>query len=368
MLIEFISGLIQMAEISSNANTKSVNLFSLLKILETTTTNVFRVYYFWNCLEAHFKSLAKSQFAPLRSLSITAMTCLIISVFSYRRGGSWRNTELYNWQEDRWQAVVLGAYKEVLHEESVYDVVSNLCPLVENAYAQMSQEGWQAVLSTLENAFRLVSADKLSLAYFKECTKEVFKCLEYIYNTSLHKMSLANIESMINIIDYFAGLKEDLSVSLMAVSFLHSIADYMAQQVQSAGPGKEKVSELWTHLFSKLKHIGTDERRELRSAGFKTLEQIMTNHGTSLSTTVWYYALVDIPNQFLEFLRVNYISRVRSKDEQTKDASNSEGENIEDVDLDVGEEGAWEESITMFYSSFVRIFAAFCSHEEATTM
>eukprot|EP00826_Nyctotherus_ovalis_P022112 TRINITY_DN17241_c0_g1_i2.p1 TRINITY_DN17241_c0_g1~~TRINITY_DN17241_c0_g1_i2.p1 ORF type:complete len:197 (+),score=27.64 TRINITY_DN17241_c0_g1_i2:150-740(+) len=175
----------QIAEVSNNANIKSVNLFSLLKILETTTTNVFRIYCIWSCLESHFKSLAKSQFAPLRSLSITAMTCLIISVFSYRRGGSWRNTDLYNWQEDRWQMVVLSVYKEVLYEESVYDVVSNLCPLVENAYAQMSQEGWEAILSTLEKALCLISIDKLSLAYFKECTKEVFKCLEYIYNLSL---------------------------------------------------------------------------------------------------------------------------------------------------------------------------------------
>jgi len=282
-----------------------------------------------------------------------------MSAFNYQRGGSWRNNKFPDWLNDQWQVVMLNMYMEDLAEnniECIYDVVSNLRPLIENSYAQVSKDGWTIILEILERVVSMISSNNLSSAYSKESAKEAFKCLEYIYNTSLYKIPLTDIGNLITIIDYFAALKDDLNTSLIAVNLLHSVADYMAQQV------KEK-NELWTLLFSKFKRIGADERRELRSAGFKTLEQIMVNHGKILPSTTWYYALIDIPIQFLEFLKVNYLSRIRNKEEL-----HSGGENIEDVDLEAEEENAWEESITMFYSSFIRILTTFHSYEEGTLM
>lgn len=357
-LTAFVGGLgdltIQSLELASKGpeakDARRVNAFTFLKLLETVVANISRIHYIWDYLDAHLEFLASLKIPALKALSIGSMTYLITSIFDYRKEKMWREIDYPKWSKNKWQTIVLSPLANSLFigdPECTYEIIHNLRHIIENCGPYIVREGWEVILRIIESVISPIASSTTPSAYTVERTEQAFKCLEHICHNSLHKVHVLNFETLVAVIYHFTTLKGSLNTSLLAVAFLHNVADYVSQQ-QLMGRLKdfpeEKVNELWMKLLGKLKEIGMDRREELRSAAYRTLEQIMADHSSCLSTPVWTHALASLLPELLSFAERNYFA-LGSK------SAERDGNKYEDQK---NRKHAWEESIAVLYTSFGR--------------
>jgi len=377
---------------------KKFNLFGLSKMLETSIANAFRIHHIWGYLGAHLEFLANSRFIQFRSLAINAITCLIINVFDYRKDKQDQKSEISKgakWESNEWQALVLTPLMNAVvggHTECIREVTVSLKFIIENCGPYIAKEGWEVVLGIIEKIINPVPQQASPTLDTKERIEQAFNCVEHICHNSLHRIHISNIASLLAIIYYFTTLRNNLNISLLAVAFIHNIADYICQQQISgkfATLTEEKVNEIWLNLFNHIKEIGSDERGELRHAAYRTFDQIMNAHAEILPLHVWNYCLIELCSQLLQFVKIHYFACTRGgsylqtmgvasaistpkfvePEKKSKSVMKFDEETIaKNNEEQKVKEKTWEESVTVLHSSIVRVIRKLYSIEDTKNM
>ena len=361
-MVEFVIALGRLMANSLEV-TRRPNLFGFIKLLETSIANTFRVHCIWEYLQANFKLLSILQGAEYSLLSMCAMACIIISTFNYRKDNA-AKINIPGWNKSEWQIALLTPLKSMLTSDCANEIAHNLLHIIENCGPNISREGWKIILEILEKFTTSFNfKESLSSKYSKRLDF-VFKCIENICHNSLYKIHISSIESFIGIICYFTALREDLNTSLLSVSFIQNVADYMSQQ-QLVGnlvnTLQERISEIWISLFNRLKDIGIDDRGELRHAAYRTLNQIVEIHMKELTPRVWSYILLSLSFQLLEFVTTSYFDYPNADDkEEVKviEERNKEDKLIKEI----------EESVKVLYETLVRIIRTLYSIENSISL
>ena len=380
------------AKIVEFKDLKKLNLFGLTKMLETAIANAFRIHNIWEYLAAHFELLANSKFIQFRPLAINAITCLIINIFDYRKDKAVSvGAKATKWEGNDWQSMVIMPLMNAVNggsPECIREVTTSLRDIIENCGPYIAKEGWEVVLGIIEKVIKSANSSSDS----SERIEQAFKCVEHISHNSLHRIHVSNIASLVAIIYYFTTLRNNLNISLLAVAFIHNVADYICQQKLTgklASLSEEKINEIWLNLFNRLKEIGTDERGELRHAAYRTLDQIMVAHAEILPLRIWSYTLLDISSQILQFVKIHYFACTRGgaylealgssamtatpkftidgdkkakamKFDEEAIAKNSEEQKVKEKTL--------EESVTVLHSSLVRVIKKLYTIEDSSSM
>ena len=369
-----------------------MNLFGLTRMLETVVTNAFRAHLVWNFVDSHMEALESSKFVQLRPLAIDAITCLIINIFDSHKDQA-GDPHVLHWDNNEWQAVILTPLMNAVltgHAECIKQVIANLGPIIENCGPYIAKEGWELVLGIVEKIVTTAQGSG-NVAETTERIEQAFKCVELIIHNSLHRVHISNLATLVAVIHYFTTLRQNLNVSLLAVGFIHNVADYVCQQQLTgklSGISAEKINEIWTNLLNRLKEIGNDERGELRHAAYRTLEQILTGHAEIISPTIWTYMLTDVCAQLLRAGKLQYFACVKglvpekqksspesyhssqrdacltgSRGKMKSAKSDKESAKKETEEEEKLREKSWEESITILHSTVIRVLKKLYSIE-----
>ncbi len=373
-----------------------LNLFGVTRMLETVVANAFRAHILWLYVSSHLDTLANSRFPQFRSLAIDAITCLVINIFDAHKDGSVAaaaaESHVPHWDGNEWQAVVLTPMMNSVltgHAECIKAVIANLGHIIENCGPYIAKEGWELVLGVVEKIVTTAQGSG-NTAEATERIEQAFKCVELIIHNSLHRVHISNLATLVAVIHYFATLRQNLNVSLLAVGFIHNVADYVCQQQMAgklSGISEERVNEIWMNLLSRLREVGNDERGELRQVSYRTLEQILTAHAEIIPLKVWSYMLVDICSQLLQVGKIHYLACTKGGAQAMEMSGavptptfSAEGEPAKnkpkvmrfdeetirkEAEEEKIKEKSWEESITVLHSTVVRVLKRLYSIELA---
>jgi len=339
-----------------DTTSKEINKFSLIKMIETCIVNVSRISCVWDYIYFHLEYLATQK--PTKALAIDALSSLIISILNYQKGN---NNQFH---KENWQMVVLTPLMDIILTndlDSIFLVILNLRTIITNCGTYISKEGWQIVLGILEKVLAPSNLHVGTLSTSMNCIEEIYKCLEYICNNILFKLGISNVESLVVIIYHFITVKNNLNGALLAVSFLHNVMDYVSRQTSEELP-EVQADKIWCYLFSKLKEIGKDDRGELRHVTYKTLDKIITTHGSKFSMNIWEYLLIEVAQTLLKFGRVNYFAHTKGNT-YTNTLNKEESEEVIKIGGEIKEEDIkeWEDTIIIFYDTLTRYLTKFYS-------
>jgi len=122
-----------------------LNMFGIIRMLETTIINIDRIHILWDSVMAHLDCFANCKYPSLRALAVDAISCIILNVFMSSGKvpeESLENKDLYEkfWQKTMWQSKVLTPLLNCLKSsfpETVRNSVHNLPNLIEVFYIRL---------------------------------------------------------------------------------------------------------------------------------------------------------------------------------------------------------------------------------------
>ena len=293
-MIEFISALEKITNDSlirfSTNQTPSneirkINMFGLIKLLETAMGNSFRIEIVWEYLIEHFKFLTTQ--LPIKILSIRAISFLIIGIFNYRKTAP---------SVIEWQVTVLNPLYELTQSEDtevINEMIANLLTIIENCSSLINDKGWNLCLNIMSKVITAGNAED-------NVVEKVFKCIQYTCNNLLNVVNESNIELLISIVCSLTLLN---NTSLPIISLFELIVEHI-----STTPHNDHTL---IHLLSKVKEIGSNEKAQLRQVAYTLLEKVVVKHVDNVTIVVWNYVINDLIEQLLQYTRTKYSIQVK---------------------------------------------------------
>ena len=118
-----------------------LNMFGIIRMLETAIVNIDRVHLLWDSVIAHLDCLANCKYPHLRSLAVDCLTCFIINAFfahakCQEDKEAIESPESYQkfWQKGTWQPRILSPLLNCLksgYYETVKTTIQNLPNIIE---------------------------------------------------------------------------------------------------------------------------------------------------------------------------------------------------------------------------------------------
>ena len=271
-----------------------LNMFGIIRMLETAVINIFRIKNIWDFIAAHLESLSNSKFIQLRSLAVKAIACLIINVILSRKD---------NEKKDYQKEILLPLQNALLtnHNECVKGVIASLHEIIENCGPYIGFDGWEVILAIIDKISKS-SGDN------SERIEQAFKCIEMIAHHYLHKLDCATIPHILKVVHNFATLKLDVNISLVAVGLIQNFADQICLPGKLPLPSEEKQYELFLTVVNYITDLGRDERGELRIAAYRTLEAVIVDHAQDLTIKMWNHCLLEKYPQLIHYASVQFYS------------------------------------------------------------
>jgi len=90
-------------------NLDRINLFGVIRMIETTIINIDRIQLLWEIVSAHLECLANCKHEQLRALAVDGITCIVINTFLSRANIKVMDTNDKHWQKDMWQVTLLNS-------------------------------------------------------------------------------------------------------------------------------------------------------------------------------------------------------------------------------------------------------------------
>lgn len=184
----------------------------------------------------------------------------------------------------------------------------------------------------------------------------------------------------------FALYKGDITISLVSLELIYKISRHLSQENIQEFP-EDILTQTLICIIGKIREIGCDERAEIRHNAYRTLEEILVDHGTNIYLKVWKYAFFEGLEQLLQFVELHFFA-CRTKKGQVVAAPTptnvatpkfSIGQNVtpphhqsvgrvmkfdeetikKASDESKVKENQWEESVTLLFATFSRVFKKF---------
>ena len=217
-----------------------------------------------------------------------------------------------------------------------------------------------------------------------------FKFIESLVHKHLPFIDFAGVNRLLSAMQQFATYEGNVNIQVVVLELYHVIADHVASERVHT---EDKLYEIWTGIFSRLKELGCDERAEMRTKVYGVVEAIINDSAESLFPKAWHYVFFDVLAQLMHFAELRLIAcrtdgrvlglalttptnivtpkfsmggigspnvrpRVMRFDEEALNQEKSEGTGN-------SKEKQWEETISSLLSALVRVFKRF--HETAGT-
>ena len=108
-----------------------LNMFGIIRMIETAIINIDRIQLLWEVLSAHLECFANCKYSQLRSLAVDGITCLVINTFLSKAHSTKSSRDLKDkrWINDEWQVMMLNSLQNCLksgHLETAYTMIHNL--------------------------------------------------------------------------------------------------------------------------------------------------------------------------------------------------------------------------------------------------
>ncbi|KAL1792066.1 hypothetical protein ACET3X_009817 [Alternaria dauci] len=190
--------------------------------------------------------------------------------------------------------------------------------------------GWTSVIESLMSVFThkapseqgvVKDADASDLSTSTNTTVDVisrplarsaFATANLVCSDFLTAVPDACLSTLLELLRRFCSQREDLNMSLTAITFFWNVSDYLQSrtdlsllaEVVSQASDKERVERavytppqegntaaLWLQVLLNLSSITTDERMEVRHSSIQTIQRIFENCSDQLSSEVWLLCL-----------------------------------------------------------------------------
>lgn len=113
---------------STEQGLDKLNVFGIVRMLETAIINLDRIHLIWDVVSAHLDCLANSRFADIRVLAVECFSCLAICILlskDLRVDGKesvfWRDRV---WERKMWSTVL--NYLSSVHADTVHTAMATL--------------------------------------------------------------------------------------------------------------------------------------------------------------------------------------------------------------------------------------------------
>jgi len=277
-IVHFVT---QLARVSKEelALADQPRIFSLQKLVEVADYNMRRSRLewqkMWRAMSKHFIEAASH---PNIKVCLYTIDCV--------RQLAWKfldkeELSMFQFQADFLQPfeVLMVSTPNVAREVKDH-IVSIIAWMVEKK-ASGIKSGWKIVF----HIFRAAAQDS-----YEEITQTAFASMEYIIREK-HDVLIDNFTDGIGALLAFGQCQCKGDVSKKSIEHLMEAADNLAEKA-AASMGSDKVSgadpsavrhpaEHWLHILRGLSSLGSDNRREVRSAALDGLFDCLQKHGSS---------------------------------------------------------------------------------------
>ena len=331
-------------------NLSNVN-FNLVKILEISIINIKRINLIWDKILSLIKLFAseltqENEYTDsILKFTVELLISIIIHIllkFNYNKEEKIDE----NFNEKKIQAYVFTPILNLLN--GFYNnfflnsefVVNPLKYLLEKCGTQLNVYGWDCFFKSIDLILYSENEAKKNL-------ETLFKMIEQIFNEYSDKLSVLNIEIILDILEKFTLQLENKNISYSSLSFFWQCADiiekYQKEKKEIQGLELECLNEkfkkdenkikfyedLWKKLFKKLVIINQDKRFDIKKSGINLFSQFFVakiktiNQINNLSNDIFNEIFFIIFKNNIE----EYISQKSTNDINTTEPEKTEEEN-----------------------------------------
>jgi hypothetical protein len=107
-----------------------LNLFSIVRMLETAIINIERIHVIWDSVVVHLDCLANSKFPEIRVLAVECFSCLTTCTLMFKAKGLEGKKESIRfwsdgiWEKSIWSTVI--SYLKSNHNDTSYTMLTLL--------------------------------------------------------------------------------------------------------------------------------------------------------------------------------------------------------------------------------------------------
>lgn len=102
---------------------EKINMFGLVRMIETAIVNIDRVHILWDLIIAHIDCLANSKFLLFRTMAMDCFSCFIVGIFTSGKSAEIRLAS-GDWQRRAFSSVL--NYLKSPHTETAGTMMNNL--------------------------------------------------------------------------------------------------------------------------------------------------------------------------------------------------------------------------------------------------
>ena len=275
-------------------NLSNIN-FNLVKILEISIINIQRIDLIWDKILSIIKLFAlelnqENDFCDtIVKFTIDLLFCIIIHIllkFNLKK----EEIKDENFNNKKIQTYLLlpilnllNGYYNNYFLNTEY-VVNPLKLLLEKCGTQFDINGW-------DSFFKCIDLILFSKSEAKKNLETLFKMIEQIFNEYSDKLSILNIETLLDILEKFSLQLENKNISYSSLSLFWQCADivekyqkdkkeiigleleYLNKELKNVENKNKYYETLWKKLFQKLVIINKDKRFDIKKSGINLFSQ-----------------------------------------------------------------------------------------------
>ena len=337
-------------------NLSNIN-FNLVKILEISIINMQRINLIWDKILSIIKLFAfelkhKNNFAEtIFKFTVDLLSYIIVNIlikFNYNEEKK-EEKNYENFIEKKIQPYLLspllnllnGYFKDFILNPEI--AIGPLKFIFEKCNSNFNILGWDSFFKCMD----LILSNEDEKINFEI----LFKIIEEIFNEYSDKLSILNIEILLDILEKFILQLENKNLSYSSLSFFWQCADIIEAYQKNKkeikkfelecidekiGKNKENIfyKNLWKKLFQKLLMINEDKRLDIKKSGINLFSQFFVaklktiNLINNLSNDIFnevFYTI--IKNNIEEFISSEN-QKIKNIEESSKENENAQKENI----------------------------------------
>jgi hypothetical protein len=331
-LNDIVESLIQLSkeciEIQNLGKTNEPCLFAIIKLYETTISNMHRIKLIWYLVTEHLIELCEHHNLKLREWCVESICLLIKYAFGYNKFDKSlnENHELKQMFLLPLQELSLIKFNDIRQKQLE-------CTLtILRLMGQYMNYSWPLCLTIIGS----IKKDQTEVLI-----RSAFQCLQLVVTDFLSMMSASYLSLVISVVAKFGFQDQDLSISLTAIVLLWNISDYMFQNCDnlvkelnllvSNESKREKdensdklnlhlpiehtsIEAIWMILYTRLGELCIDSRPAVRKSAGQTLFCTISSHSSVLSENAWQLLVNNVLFSLLEQVKQSISTASKERD------------------------------------------------------
>ena len=331
-LNDIVESLIQLSkeciEIQNLGKTNEPCLFAIIKLYETTISNMHRINLIWYLVTEHLIELCEHHNLKLREWCVESICLLIKYAFGYNKFDKSlsEDHELKQMFLLPLQELSLIKFNDIRQKQLE-------CTLtILRLMGQYIHYSWPLCLTIIGS----IKKDQTEVLI-----RSAFQCLQLVVTDFLSMMNVNYLSLVISVVAKFGFQDQDLSISLTAIVLLWNISDYMFQKcdtlvkeldflVSKEGETEKaensdklnlhlpiehkSIEAIWMILYTRLGELCIDPRPAVRKSAGQTLFCTISSHSSVLSENAWHLLVNNVLFSLLEQVKLSISTASKERD------------------------------------------------------